>query len=161
MPGRRAFLSFASFALAVCTLTFAPGGALAQSRDPLFTATRQQLDVVKIVLAQRDAWNKGDLDGYLSHYKNAPDTQAVLATLVRGVDNIKAAYRLNFPNKESMGAIEDSAVEVRALGDDFALATGKYHLTRSRKAGGDVDGTFMELFEKTSAGWQIIFSQST
>ncbi|HEY5381593.1 MAG TPA: DUF4440 domain-containing protein [Acidobacteriaceae bacterium] len=161
MTGRRAFLSFASFALVVCAIIFAPRRAPAQSHDPLFTATRQQLDVVKIVLAQRDAWNKGDLDGYLSHYKNAPDTQAVLATLVRGVDNIKAAYRLNFPNKESMGSIEDSAVEVRALGDDFALATGKYHLTRSRKAGGDVDGTFTELFEKTPAGWQIIFSQST
>jgi ketosteroid isomerase-like protein len=158
MTGPRAFLSFA---LIACTFAFAPGRAAAQSRDPLFTATPQQLDVVKIILAQRDAWNKGDLDGYLSHYKNAPDTQAVLATLVRGVDNIKVAYRLNFPNKESMGSIEDSEVEVRALGDNFALATGKYHLTRSRKAGGDVDGTFTEMFEKTAAGWQIIFSQST
>jgi ketosteroid isomerase-like protein len=150
-----------SFALALCAFAMPPTRATAQSPDPLFTATRQQLDVVKIVLAQRDAWNKGDLDGYLSHYKNAPDTQAVLATLVRGFDNIRAAYRLNFPNKDSMGSIEDSEVEVRALGDAFALATGKYHLSRSRKAGGDVDGTFTELFEKTSAGWQIIFSQST
>jgi len=131
------------------------------SSDPLFTATRQQLDVVKVILAQRDAWNKGDLDAYLSHYKNAPDTQAVLASLVRGLDNIRAAYRLNFPNKESMGDIEDSDVGVRALGDNFALATGRYHLNRSKKAGGPVEGTFTELFEKTSAGWQIIFSEST
>lgn len=158
MPGRRCFLSFA---LAVGVFAVAPAAAIAQANNPLFTATRQQLDVVKIVLAQRDAWNKGDLDGYLSHYKNAQDTQAVLATLVRGVDNIRAAYRANFPNKESMGTIEDSEVEVRALGDNFALATGKYHLTRSRKGGGDVEGTFTELFEKSAAGWQIIFSQST
>jgi ketosteroid isomerase-like protein len=162
MPGQWSFTSFAiSFALAACALASAPGCARAQANDPLFTATRQQLDVVKIVLAQRDAWNEGKLDAYLSHYKNAPDTQAVLATLVRGVDNIRAAYRLNFPNKESMGSIEDSEVEVRALGPDFALATGKYHLTRSRKAGGDADGVFTELFEKGPAGWQIILSEST
>jgi ketosteroid isomerase-like protein len=136
-------------------------GALAQNPDPLFTASREQLDVVKIVLQQQDAWNKGDLDAYLSHYKDAQDTQAILATLVRGIDNIRAAYKSNFPNKDSMGAIEDSEVEARSMGDNFALATGKYHLSRSRKAGGDVSGTFTEVFEKTPTGWKIIFSEST
>jgi hypothetical protein len=139
----------------------AGGPVFAQSHDPLFTATRAQLDVVKIVLHQQDDWNKGDLDAYLAEYKDAPDTQAVLATLVRGFDNIRAAYRLNFPSKESMGVIEDSEVEVRELGPTFALATGKYHLSRSRKAGGDANGVFTELFEKTSSGWKIVFSAST
>jgi ketosteroid isomerase-like protein len=135
--------------------------AVSQNPDPLFTATRQQLDVVKVVLAQQNAWNKGDLDAYLSHYKDAPDTQAVLANLVRGIDNIRGAYKQNFPNKDSMGAIEDTDIEVKALGDNYALATGKYHLNRPKKSGGPIEGTFMELFEKTPAGWQIIFSQSS
>ncbi len=146
---------------AFSAVLLAAAPAVSQSSDPLFTATRQQLDVVKIVLAQQNAWNKGDLDGYLSHYKDAPDTQAVLANLVRGVDNIRAAYRQNFPNKESMGDIEDTDIDVKALGDKYALATGKYHLNRPKKSGGPIDGTFMELFEKTPTGWQIIFSQST
>lgn len=146
---------------AACILFTAPSQAGAQSSDPLFTATRQQLDVVKIVLAQQESWNKGDLDGYLSHYKDSRDTQAVLATLVRGIENVRNAYRANFPNKDTMGSIEDSEVEVKALGDNYAIATGKYHLTRSRKAGGSVDGTFMEVFEKNSSGWQIVYSAST
>jgi uncharacterized protein (TIGR02246 family) len=149
-----------AFAGALC-VAFAAPCARAQNSDPLFTATRQQLDVVKVIMAQQDAWNKGDLDGYLSHYKDAPDTQAVLANLVRGLDNIRGAYRANFPNKESMGSIEDTDVQVRELGDTFALATGRYHLTRTKKAGGPVEGTFSELFEKTAAGWKIIFSEST
>lgn len=144
-----------------CAALLVPRPAVSQSSDPLFTATRQQLDVVKIILAQQNAWNKGDLDGYLSHYKDAPDTEAVLANLVRGVDNIRAAYRQNFPNKDAMGDIEDTDIDVRALGDNYALATGKYHLNRSKKSGGAVEGTFMELFQKTPNGWQIIFSQST
>jgi uncharacterized protein (TIGR02246 family) len=135
--------------------------AAAQSSDPLFTATRQQLDVVKIILAQQNAWNKGDLDAYLSHYKESPDTQAVLANLVRGIDAVRSAYKQNFPNKDTMGTIEDTDIEVRALGDNYALATGKYHLNRPKKSGGPVEGTFMEIFEKTANGWQIIFSQST
>ena len=146
-----------TFALAFCVAA----GASAQSPDSLFTASREQLDVVKIVLEQEEAWNKGDLDAYLSHYKDAPDTQAILATLVRGINNIRAAYRANFPNRDSMGAIEDAEVQALPLGDNFALATGKYRLSRSRKAGGDVTGTFTEVFEKTPAGWKIIFSEST
>lgn len=153
MGFRQVLVGLAALALPVCVA--------GQNSDPLFTATRQQLDVAKIILAQRDAWNKGDLDAYLSFYKNAPDTEAVLANLVRGVENIRAAYKQNFPSKDSMGNIEDSDVEVRALGDNFALASGRYHLMRSKKAGGPVEGTFSELFEKTSAGWQIIFSEST
>jgi uncharacterized protein (TIGR02246 family) len=144
----------------LCAVLFA-APAVAQSSDPLFTATRQQLDVVKIILAQQNAWNKGDLDAYLSHYKDAPDTQAVLANLVRGIDAVRSAYKQNFPNKDSMGTIEDTDIEVRALGDNYALATGKYHLNRPKKSGGPVEGTFMEIFEKTANGWQIIFSQST
>lgn len=150
-------------ALAICGVCTTPVHSVAQSPNsgPLFTATREQLDCVKIVLAQQDAWNKGDLDAYLSHYKNSPDTQAVLATLVRGFDNIRNAYHVNFPNKDAMGSIEDSEVEVKELDDHFAIATGKYHLNRSKKAGGAVDGTFMEVFEKTASGWQIVYSAST
>ena len=158
MPVRR--LVPITLAATLCAVFFA-APAVSQTPDPLFTASRQQLDVVKIILAQQAAWNKGDLDGYLSHYKDAPDTQAVLANLVRGIDNVRSAYRQNFPNRDSMGAIEDSDIEVKTLGDDYALATGKYHLNRPKKSGGAVEGTFMELFEKTQAGWKIIFSQST
>ena len=157
------FRRLAPIALAgvCCAALLAPAPAVSQNSDPLFTASRQQLDVVKIILAQQNAWNKGDLDGYLSHYKDAPDTQAVLANLVRGVDNIRAAYRQNFPNKDAMGEIEDTDIDVRPMGDNYALATGKYHLNRPKKSGGAIEGTFMELFEKTATGWQIIFSQST
>jgi ketosteroid isomerase-like protein len=60
-----------------------------------------------------------------------------------------------------MGKLENSEVEVRELGEKFALVTGKYHLSRSKKAGGDATGTFTEIFEKTAAGWQVIFSENT
>jgi ketosteroid isomerase-like protein len=135
--------------------------AFAQQPDQLYTATKQQLDVSKIVLAQQAAWNTGDLDRYISYYKDAPDTEAFLANPVHGLSAIRNAYHINFPNREAMGAIEDSELTVRALGDNFAVATGKYHLQRTKKAGGDAFGTFTQIFEKTSAGWQIIFSENT
>ena len=126
----------------------------------MFTASREQLDVTKIVLAQEKAWNAGDLDGYLSDFKDAKDTEAVLNGPVYGLGTIRNAYHSTFPNKDAMGQLEQSDVSVRELGPSFALATGKYHLSRSRKNGGDAEGTFTEVFEKTGDGWRLIFSQN-
>ena len=39
-----------------------------------------------------------------------------------------------------MGTIEDTDIEVKALGDNYALATGKYHLNRPKKSGGPCRG---------------------
>ncbi len=133
----------------------------AQTPGQLYTATREQLDVTKIVIAQENAWNKGDLDGYLSHFKDAKDTEAVLNGPVRGLENIRSAYRISFPNREVMGQLEQTEVDVRELGPDFALATGKYRLMRSKKNGGEAQGTFTEIFEKTAEGWKLVFSQNT
>jgi uncharacterized protein (TIGR02246 family) len=146
----------ATLALALCAPLMA-----AQQKDQLFTATRQQLDATKVLLAQQAAWNDGDLDKYVSYYKDAPDTQAILGAAALGLDTIRNAYRTNFPNRDAMGKLENSEVEVRALGDNFTLITGNYHLMRSKKGGGDASGTFTEILEKTTEGWRVIFSENT
>lgn len=135
--------------------------AAAQTDGQLYTASREQLDVTKVVLAQEAEWNKGDLDGYLSHFKDAKDTEAVLNGSVRGLDNIRGAYHTAFPSKDAMGTLEQREVTVRELGPDFALATGRYHLGRTKKNGGDAEGTFTEIFEKTGKSWQLVYSQAT
>jgi ketosteroid isomerase-like protein len=148
-------------ALLILALTLSALHIKAQQPDQLFTATRLQLDVTKALLAQESAWNRGDLDAYLNFYKNAPDTQAILGAPLRGLPAIRARFHTSFPTRDTMGNLEQSQVDVRAMGETFALATGAYHLTRPRKAGGDVDGTFIDIFEKTPTGWQIIFTETT
>ena len=144
----------------VLLLTFGCATARAQ-QDQLYTATREQLDVTKALLHQEEAWNKGDLEAYVAFYKDAPDTVAMLATPVRGLEAIRSAFRVNFPNAAAMGTLEESSVEVRMMGENFGLATGKYHIVRGKKSGGDVEGVFTEIFEKTKEGWRVIFSQTT
>lgn len=144
---------------AVATILVPP--ASGQAANQLYTASRVQLDVTKVVIAQQAAWNKGDLDGFLKHYKDDLTTEAVLAGPIRGLPNIRASFHANYPTRESMGQIENTEVEVRELGENFALATGRYHLARSKKGGGDAEGTFLSIMEKTAAGWQVIFTENT
>ena len=135
--------------------------ASAQTEGQLYTASREQLDVTKVVLAQETAWNKGDLDTYLSYFRDAKDTEAVRNGPVHGMENSRSAYHGNFPNREAMGTLEQREVTVRELGPDFALATGRYHLARAKKNGGDAEGTFTEIFQKTEIGWKLVFSEAT
>ncbi len=136
--------------------------AFAQTKGgQLYTASRQQLDVTKILLAQEKAWNRGDLDAYLDQYKDGDDAEAILNSPVRGMGAIRAAYHTSFPNRDAMGTLEQSSVEVRELGPNFALALGHYKISRSRKNGGDAEGNFTEIFEKTDQGWKLVFSENT
>ena len=161
MPSTRSFSQAGIATLLFCALSCVAVPAYAQKQDKLYTATHQQLEAVKIVLAQEAAWNKGDLDGFISHFKDDPETQVVLGTPAKGLANIRSAFKTNYPNRESMGVLDYSDVEARELGENYALATGKYHLERSKKTGGPADGTFTEILEKTPKGWQIIFSETT
>lgn len=148
-----ALLGLIALSTQIC-LASAQGGQL-------YTASREQLDVTKVLLAQENAWNKGDLDGYLAEFKEGGDTMAILNNVVRGLPAIRSAFHASFPNKDAMGTLEQSSVEIKELGPNYALALGHYKLVRSRKNGGDAEGNFTEIFEKTDAGWKLIFTENT
>lgn len=146
--------------LSVAALAAGSSPLAGQAHDQLYTASRLQLDVTKVLLKQESAWNKGDLDTYLSHYKNAEDTEAILSGPTRGISNIRFAFHQSFPSKESMGQLQQTEINVRALGEEHALVTGRYHLQRPRKSGGDTDGMFVEVLEKNGDVWQVVFSET-
>jgi ketosteroid isomerase-like protein len=55
-----------------------------------------------------------------------------------------------------MGTLSLSILNLRPLGDDYALVTGTYHLTRGKDQGGNAGGIFTLVFHKSDAGWRII-----
>jgi ketosteroid isomerase-like protein len=161
--GKTSRISRFATACALLTLLLAPSGrATAQDADnPLHTATRTELDVVKVLLAQEKAWNDGDLAGYVKGYKNSPDTIFIGKQISRGFAQILDDYEHNYPSKASMGTLGFSELEVHSLSDTFATCLGKYHLDRSKKEGGPADGSFSLVLEKTADGWKIVLDHTT
>ena len=146
---------------AILTLVFAFAlSALAQD-DQLKTASKQELDIIKVLVAQEDAWNKGDLPAFVQGYKNSPDTLFVTHQVFRGVDGMLDEYRHNYPTKAIMGTLAFSELEVHSLDEKFAVVIGKYHLDRGKKEGGPASGIFSLIFEKTDQGWKIIVDHTT
>ena len=133
----------------------------AQTVAPLHTASQQELDVVKVLLKQEAAWNRGDLDSFAEGYKDSPDTLFVTRQVSRGFAGMLAEYHQNYPSRAVMGTLSFSELEVHRLDDNFAVCIGKYRLERGKKEGGNAEGLFSLVFEKTDKGWKIVVDHTT
>jgi ketosteroid isomerase-like protein len=132
-----------------------------QAYDPLHTATRQELDVAKAIMAQENAWNRGDLDGFVKGYKDSPETVFMGKQIVEGYAQILAQFKHDYPTPASMGTLGFSELEVHPVSESLAVCLGKYHLDRAKKEGGGADGTFSMVLEKTGQGWKIVLDHTT
>jgi ketosteroid isomerase-like protein len=106
-------------------------------------------------------WNKGDLDSFAASYKNAPDILFVNSKIYRGYAAMLERYRTAYPTREKMGTLNYSQLEVQPLSASFATVTGHFHLERAAAGGGNADGYFMVVFEKTPQGWKIVRDDTT
>ena len=149
-------ISFGLVLLAPVTLR-----AQLAEQPQLHTASQQELDVIKVLLKQQDAWNRGDLDSFAKGYKNSPDIIFLSREVSRGYDGMVEAYKRDYPNKTAMGTLTYSELEAHILDEKYAVVIGKYHLDRSKKDGGNADGVFSLLFENTTQGWKIILDHTT
>lgn len=148
-------LSTAFLALAFVCLS-------AGAQQPQLTTVPQlQLDIIKVLLAQEAAWNRGDIEGFSQAYKNSPDTLFVTNIVNRGFEGMVEAYRREYPNRAAMGTLSFSELEAHPLDERFAVVIGRYHLERTKKDGGNSDGVFSLVLEKTEKGWKIIVDHTT
>ena len=142
----------------------APGLSRAQAplKDPqLHTASATELGCIKVLLAQERAWNAGDLESFAKSYKDSPDTLFVARDISRGYAGLLQSYRRDYPSRAAMGMLSFSGLEVHPLDERFAVALGHYHLERSKKEGGNADGLFSLVMEKTDSGWKIVVDHTT
>jgi ketosteroid isomerase-like protein len=128
---------------------------LAQSTSPSAQAIRAVLD------KQVVDWNRGDLDAFATGYKNSPDILFMGSIISRGYAQMLDRYRKGYSTKEKMGTLSFTGLEVQPLDERFATVTGNFHLERTTAGGGNAEGYFLLVFEKTPAGWKIIRDDTT
>ena len=111
--------------------------------------------------AQTDAWNRGDVDGFMTAYKESDETTYIGKQIAHGYEHIRARYKEHYTSPEAMGKLTFSDLNVRSLGENFAVVTGKFALARSAAAGGPAQGVFSLVWEKTNQGWKIILDHTS
>lgn len=123
--------------------------------------TTAENQIRSVIAAQQDAWNRGDIDGFMAGYEASDATTFVGATVTHGFHQVLENYHRRYPTRAKMGQLAFTDLEVKLLGTDYAVVIGKWHLARTTDAGGDVGGIFTLLFRKTSSGWKIILDHTS
>lgn len=112
-----------------------------------------------LLTAQKDAWNHGDIPAFLEGYWNSPDlTFSGANGIVRGYAGVLERYQKAYPDKQAMGKLEFSDLEIRLLGQNSALVLGHWHLSRGI---GDRGGVFTLVLQRFPIGWRIIHDHTS
>jgi ketosteroid isomerase-like protein len=120
---------------------------------------KSESSIRAVLEAQRDAWNRGDIEGYMDGYARSAKTEFVGGdSISRGWQTVLDRYKKKYDTREKMGTLTFSEVEVTMLSKDAALVLGRWRLKR---ANDEPNGTFTLLFRKTKAGWRIVHDHSS
>ena len=112
-----------------------------------------------VIDAQRDAWNRGDIEGYMDGYDRSPNTEFVGGdSISRGWQTVLDNYKKKYDTREKMGVLTFSDLEITILSKDAALVLGRWRLKR---ASDEPHGTFSLLFRKRKGGWRIVHDHSS
>lgn len=125
------------------------------------SATQEAQAITAVLDKQVADWNRGDMESFASGYKNSPDILFMGTKISRGYAQMVETYRKNYSTKEKMGVLDFKNLEVQPLDERFATVTGNFHLERTAAAGGNSDGYFLLVFEKTPGGWRIVRDATT
>ncbi len=110
---------------------------------------------------QMDAWNKGDLETFMSTYWKSDSLKFIgKSGVTYGWKPTLENYKKSYPDKESMGILNFELIEVKRLSVLYFYVTGKWHLKRSESKG-DLGGHFTLLFKKIKQKWVIVSDHSS
>ena len=112
-----------------------------------------------VLNAQRDAWNKGDIEGYMDGYERSETTVFVSGdNVTHGWQTVLERYKKSYNTREKMGELSFSDLEITMLSKDSAVVLGRWLLKR---ASDEPHGRFTLIFKKTKNGWKIIHDHTS
>jgi ketosteroid isomerase-like protein len=117
--------------------------------------------ILKILNKSVDDWNRGDIEAFATCYKNSPDILFMGRTIQHGYAQMLARYKSAYPTPAAMGTLTFTDLSVQRLDAQFATATGNFHLERTAAGGGNANGYFLLVLERTPAGWKIVRDATT
>jgi beta-aspartyl-peptidase (threonine type) len=142
-------------------LTAALAAAAPAVGDPPAGAGSPAGGPAAVLDAQVEAWNRGDLEGFMAGYWHSPELVFCSgATVTKGWDETLARYRKRYQSEgREMGRLRFDDVEVVSLGTDAALARGAWRLHLSD--GTEPHGLFTLVLRRLDGAWRIVHDHTS
>jgi len=143
-----------SIAIGAVMVSLLVGQPARAADSPSATPAGAEAAIRAVLDAQVAAWNRGDVDAFMAGYWKSDATEFVGATgVVRGWQAVLERYKKAYPDRQAMGTLTFSDLEVNLLCPTVALVTGHFHLQREKD---QPSGVFTLVFRKFPEGWRII-----
>ena len=144
-------------ALALLMITIMQPQVAAQTKRSNNTMITEAVQAV--LFAQRDAWNRGDIAGYMDGYRRSPKTVFVSGdSVTHGWQTVLEHYQKSYNSREKMGELSFTDLEITPNGKDEAIVIGSWRLKR---ASDEPHGKFTLIFRRTKAGWKIVHDHTS
>src|SRR5207244_2702314 len=115
--------------------------------------------IQSVLQAQQDSWNRGDVDGFMNGYARSASTVFTSEdTIRRGWQTVRDHYRQKHSNREKMGTMAFSDLEITLLSSDSAVASGRWRLKR---ANDQPHGRFTLILKRLPEGWRIVHDHTS
>lgn len=117
-------------------------------------------EITSLLQQQDQAWNRGDIDGFLAPYDNSGKLVFIGSTgAIRNRDELKAKYEKKYKVAGAdFGRLTFSDLQIEELGSGIARAWGRWQVEQQ---GNQSSGWFTLILMKTDSGWRIIHDHSS
>ncbi len=115
-----------------------------------------EAEVRALLDAQAEAWNKGDLDGFMAGYWESEELRFASGDKVKnGFAATKAGYAKRYKaDGKEMGKLTFSEVTVEMLTPELALVRGRWHL-KFEKEKDEPHGLYTLTVKRLPEGWRV------
>jgi ketosteroid isomerase-like protein len=141
----------------------APTPANPQQQEEAVEQFRAEAEegVKHLLVSQIEAWNHGQIEGFMQGYWRSPDlTFFSGADVTKGWDPTLQRYRQRYQGQgKEMGHLEFQELNIDVLSRRAAVVTGRWQLTMSD--GKQPHGVFTLIVKRLPAGWRIVHDHTS
>jgi len=124
-----------------------------------FAQSNSETAIRNILATQTDAWNRGDIDGFMKGYWENDSLMFIgKSGVTYGWTNTLKNYKKGYPDTAAMGKLMFTLIQVKKLSREYYHVTGKWFLKRTI---GDIGGHYTLLFRKINGRWVIVSDHSS
>lgn len=121
--------------------------------------TKDEVAVRAVLAEQEKAWNKGDMDAFMTGYWQSDSLLFIgKAGISNGWQNTLHNYKKSYPDTASMGQLKMEVIQLKRLSVMYFFVAGRWFLSRSD---GNLSGSFTLLFKKIKNRWVIVADHSS
>ena len=115
--------------------------------------------IQEVLHTQQEAWNSGDVEGFMNGYWHSEETVFVSGDdVTRGWQQVLDRYKRTYSDRTKMGELTFSDLQVTPLSDDSAVALGRWELARKKD---NPHGRFTLILRRLPEGWKIIHDHTS